>query len=75
MELSTCNIKKIVIFPELKSSTLRQKPSKFFHKKFLRFFPKKNCPEKISYISRNGTLHFLAHAHKIKEMHRRKQKP
>ena len=78
MERSTCNIKKILIFPEMKSCTFQQKPSKFFLKKFLKFFPKKPALKKFlifSYISRNGTLHFLTQAQQIKEMHRRKQKP
>ena len=67
MELSSCNIKIILIFPEMKPCTFQAQPSKCFPKKFLIFFPKKTRSEKISYIflketfsyiSGNGTLHF-----------------
>ena len=44
MELSSSNIKKILIFPEMKPCTFRPQPSKFFHKKVY-FFLKK--PEKL----------------------------
>ena len=59
MELSSSNIQKILICPEMKPGTFRPQPSKFF--------PKKTSSEKISciflkesfsYISGNETLHF-----------------
>ena len=42
MELSSFNIKKNIIFPEIKHCTFRTQPSKFF--------PKKTRSEKISHI-------------------------
>ena len=69
MELSSSNIKKILIFLEIKTCTFPPQPSKvFFPKQNCYTFPLKNCSEKIyyifskesfSYISRNGTLQFL----------------
>ena len=51
MEFSSSNIKKNLIFLEMKPCTFRPQHSKFFpKKKFLIFFPKKTRPEKISYI-------------------------
>ena len=50
MELSHSNIKKILIFPEMKPCTFWSQPSKFFPKKFLIFFPKEIRSDKISYI-------------------------
>ena len=102
MELRTSNIKKILIFLEIKPCTSGLGPQNFLIKKFVIFFPKKPCqkkffyifsrkpvifrkwnPEKsslyfrkwgflalilkISYISRNGTLHFSAQARKMKK--------
>ena len=67
MELSSSNIKIILIFPGIKPLIFQPQPSKYFPKKFLIFFPTKTYSEKISYIiskesfsyiSRNGTLQF-----------------
>ena len=39
MELSSSNIKKIIIFPEMKRCTCQPQPSKFFPKKIYYIFP------------------------------------
>ena len=63
MELSSCYIKKILIFPVMKLYTFRTQPSKIFLKNFFQIFSK----EIFSYISLDDTLHFLALALKIKK--------
>ena len=73
MKLSSSNIKKILIFPEMKPCTFWPTPSKSFAKKthsekISYIF----STESFSYISGNGTLYFSAQARKIKEIHPRK---
>ena len=62
MELSSSNIKKILIFLKMKPCTLRSQALTFFPKKIsFVFFLKKSAPEKFlifSYISWNETPHF-----------------
>ena len=47
MEFSSSNVKKIIIFLEMKPCTFQSQPSKFFPKKNSCIFPKKTCSEKI----------------------------
>ena len=70
MELFSSNIKKILLFPEMKPCTFRPQPSKCF--------PKKTRSEKISYIlskesysyiSGNRTLLFSVQCREIKKIH------
>ena len=75
MELSSSNIKKILIFLEMKPCTFRLQPSNFFRNFFFYIFPQKTFSEKMyifskeifSYISGNGILHFSYQAQKIKK--------
>ena len=51
MKLSSCNIKKILIFLEIKYCTFRPQPSKSFPKKISDFLPKKSGLKKFLMFS------------------------
>ena len=55
MELSSSNIKKILIFPEMKPYTFQPQTSKFLPKKISCIFSEKTCSEKdLFYFPKNA---------------------